>query len=140
MVKLTSKLGPERSCPIRVTVVCLLTPATVVLILCFHPSHYQPTKQEMQSKFPVMITDCQRRGKVMFSQVFVCPLGVGVCYPRYQVLSRGRVSLVPGPFGGGGGILYPGSGGHCGGWYASYWTAFLFTQFSVKISQARIHS
>ena len=48
-----------------------------------------------------MITDCQRRGKVMFSQVFVCPLGVGVGYPRYQVLSRGRVSLVPGPLGGG---------------------------------------
>ena len=50
-----------------------------------------------------MLTDRKRScGKVMFSQVSVCARGIG--YPWYQVISRGRVSLVPSLFQG---VGYP---------------------------------
>ena len=75
-------------------------------------------------------------GKVMLSQVFVCPQG-GVCI---QGGSASRVICTQGVCMGG---LHPGGRqilpiGYYGirstsGWYAYYWNAFLFGQTSEKI-------
>ena len=58
-------------------------------------------------------------GKVMFSQVSVCPQGGGVHPPRRQPLPPRQDTPLA--------SRHPPRDGYCSGWYASYWDAFLFT-------------
>ena len=56
------------------------------------------------------------RGKVMFSQESVCTQGGGGVHPpRQKADTTPRWADTPPP-----------ADGHCSGWYASYWNAFLF--------------